>query len=69
MKTTIPNTTEQTPDAVKRNREADDPSSEAEIAKRLSMRPATKRRIETMRSWGRKSIVGDRYFSALCQRW
>jgi hypothetical protein len=68
MKTTIPNTTEQTPDAVKRNREAA-PSSEAEIEKRLSMRPATKRRIETMRSWGRKSIVGDRYFSALCQRW
>jgi ribosome-binding protein aMBF1 (putative translation factor) len=49
VKTTIPNTTEQTPDAVKRNREAD-PSSEAEIAKRLSMRPATKRRIETMSS-------------------
>ena len=49
MKTTIPNTTEQTPDAVKSECEAD-PSSEAEIEKRLSMRPATKRRIETMRS-------------------
>jgi hypothetical protein len=68
MSTTIPNTTEQTPDAVKRDCDAD-PSSEAEIEKRLSMRPATKRRIEIMRSWGRKSIVGDKYFSALCQRW
>jgi hypothetical protein len=68
MKMTIPNTTEQTPDAVKRNRDAD-PSSEAEIEKRLSIRPMTNKSIEMMRSWGRKSIVGDRYFSALCQRW
>jgi hypothetical protein len=49
MMTTIPNTIEQTPDAVKRDRDAD-PSSEAEIEKRLSMRPITKRRIETMRN-------------------
>ena len=68
MKTTVPNTTEQTFDAVKRECDAD-PSSAAEVEKRLSTRPATNRRIETIRSWGRKSIVGDRYFSALCQRW
>jgi hypothetical protein len=68
MSTTVPNTTEQTFDAVKRDWDAH-PLSEAEIEKRLSTRPATKRRMETMRSWGRKSIVGDKYFSALCQRW
>jgi hypothetical protein len=68
MKITVPNTAEQTFDAVKRDLDAG-PSSEADIEKRLSVRPATKRRIERMRSWGRKSIVGDRYFSALCQRW
>jgi hypothetical protein len=67
MKTTMPNTTEQTFDAVKREWDAH-PSSESEVAKRLSTRPATNRRMEMMRSWGRNSMVGDRYFSALCQR-
>ena len=67
-KTAVPNTTEQTFDAVKRDCDAN-PSSEAEVEKRLSIRPMTNRRIETMRSWGRDSIVRDRYFSALCQRW
>jgi hypothetical protein len=65
MRTTVPNTAEQILDAVKREWEAH-PSSEAEMEKRLSTSPATKRRIEMIRSWGRKSIVGDRYFSALC---
>jgi hypothetical protein len=58
----------QIPDAVTRDRDAD-PSSETEIEKRLSIRPITNKRMERMRSWGRKSIVGDKYFSALCQRW
>jgi hypothetical protein len=49
MKITVPNTTEQTSEAVKRERDAD-PSSEAEIEKRLSMSPATKRRMDTIRS-------------------
>jgi hypothetical protein len=68
MRTTVPNTTVQTFDAVKREWEAH-PSSEAEMEKRLSTKPATKRRIEMIKSCGRKSMVGDRYFSALCQRW
>ena len=49
MKTTVPNTTEQTLDAVKREWAAH-PSSEAEIEKRLSTSPATKRKMEMMRS-------------------
>jgi hypothetical protein len=49
MKTTVPNTTEQTLDAVKRAWEAH-PSSKAEMEKRLSTSPATKRRMDMMRS-------------------
>jgi hypothetical protein len=49
MRTTVPNTTEQTFDAVKRDCDAH-PSSDAEIENKLSTRPATKRRMETMRS-------------------
>ena len=49
MRTTVPNTTEHTFDAVKRDHDAD-PSSEAEIEKRLSIRPITNRRMEMMRS-------------------
>jgi hypothetical protein len=49
MRTMNPNTIEQIFDAVKSESDAD-PSSEPEIEKRLSMRPATKRRMETMRS-------------------
>jgi hypothetical protein len=67
MNTTMPNTTEQTFDAVKRDWDAH-PSREPEMEKRLSTRPATNRRMEMISSWGRKSMVGDRYFSALCQR-
>jgi hypothetical protein len=67
MKTTVPNTAVQTLDAVEREWDAH-PSRENEMEKRVSTSPATKRRMEMIRSWGRKSMVGDRYFSALCQR-
>ena len=49
MKTTVANTTEQTFDAVLRDCDAH-PSSKADVEKRLSTRPATKRRMEIMRS-------------------
>jgi hypothetical protein len=49
MKTAVPNTAEQTFDAVNIDHDAE-PSSEAEMEKRLSMIPATKSIIETMRS-------------------
>ena len=49
IKTTVPNTTEQTLDAVKRDWEAD-PLREAEMENKLSTRPVMNRRMEMIRS-------------------
>jgi hypothetical protein len=49
IRTTVPNTAEQTVDATESDLAAP-PSSEAEIENRLSISPATKSRIDMMRS-------------------